>query len=99
MPKIQFIPVLLVKCGHRFRVKYTPNYKGRHKKINLEWDEHDRKTGLSEAKKADLQRDAERRANIKANVDRALVERQTAEFAPESEQSPLIKIFPPEKKN
>merc|ERR1712237_269217 len=52
--------------------------------MNLEWDKDDRKTNTLAAKEAALKTEAERRAKIQANVDRALAERRAAEKAAEA---------------
>ena len=52
--------------------------------MNLEWDEDDRRTNRLAAKKAALKTEAEKRAKIQANVDRALAERRAAEKAAEA---------------
>ena len=52
--------------------------------LNLECDEDDRRTGLLAVKKAALKTEAEKRAKIQANVDKALAERHAAEKAAEA---------------
>ena len=52
--------------------------------MNLEWDKDDRKTNTLAAKEAALKIEAEKRAKIQANVDKALAERCAAEKAAEA---------------
>ena len=69
-------------------------------KLNLEWDKHDKETGMSEAKNAALYKEKERRrAKIQAKVDKALAERHAAELAIEAKLRALTKMLTPEKDN
>ena len=68
-------------------------------KVNLEWEEHNKETGMCEAKNASLHKEAERRAQIQANMNRALARRHASELATEAKLRALTKMLPPEEDN